>query len=107
MSTNRVMKNRRKKPSVGRVIRVSDEVWKHIAERRAGRRMSWDRFFRNFLGLPDRNGNNVPLIEGWLEVNTGKLYLKQAEAKGAAVMEAAKQRTKAVRKPIRMREIRW
>lgn len=103
----RVLKNkRRKKASKGRVIRVSDEVYKFLNARRLNRTsQSWDQYLRKFLALPDRAGNEQPILEGWIEKRTGKFYLSEAEAAGAAVVEMAKARTKKYLAPIYVREI--
>lgn len=101
----RVLKNRRKKASKGKTLRVSDAVFAHLNKRRNGR--SWDKMLRSAFGLRDRRGNAQPLIEGWIEVNTGTFYLKKNEAYGAAVMEAARAGLKVIKQPIKLREVRW
>lgn len=60
---------------------------------------------RRMFGLPDRKGTEQRLVEGWLEITTGKFYLAEDEARGASVMAAAKAKTKKVNQPIRMREV--
>lgn len=108
MEQERVLKNRRKRASKGKTIRVSDPVLFMLEKRRSnGRKLSWDAFFRRVFGMPDRRGNLAPLVEGWLEVNSGRFYLNKAEANGAAVFESARRKTKNIIKPIRMREVRW
>jgi hypothetical protein len=76
--------------------------------------MSWDRLLRRILGIPDRNGESQLLIEGYLELMTGRFFPKmhgmswsalRADAYETAIMEAARRQTKKVAKPIRMREI--
>ena len=103
-STTRTLPNRRKRASKGRVIRVSDEVWNLLQKKRQGR-LSWDTLLRRMLGLPKRNGEPQPLVEGWLEITTGRFFLDEAEARGEAVMAAARAGTKKVNQPIRMREL--
>lgn len=101
--SERVMRNRRKIVEP-RVIKVSGEVYQFLIRKRdkAG---SWDAFFRRAYGLPDRKGAEQPLVEGFLEINSGKFFLDEDEANGAAVMSAAKRKTKRVDKPIRLREV--
>lgn len=104
--SERVLTNRRRRASKGKPIRVSDLVYNTLQKKRANNsKESWDCLFRRMLGLPDRRGNEQPLVEGWLEITTGQMYIHQADARGAAVMEAAKAKTKKVNKPIRMREV--
>lgn len=55
--------------------------------------------------MPDRKSQASPLVTGWLEVNTGKFYLNRAEARGAAVVAAARKGTKKFHAPIKMREV--
>ena len=102
-------KRKRKRASKGRTLRVSDAVWNYLEKRRTNgaRNLSWDRFLRRVLGLPDRSGSEQPLVEGWLEVATGRFYLRKDEANGAAVVAAAKAGRKVPIKPIRLREVRW
>lgn len=107
----KVLRGRRKKASKGRVIRLSDDVLAYFENKRGDGKTknarSWDEFFRRVFGLPKRSGEEQILVEGWLEINTGLLFLTEAEARGRAVMEAVKQGKKTVAKPIRMREVRW
>lgn len=108
VKNEKVLKNRRKAASRGKVIRVSDTVWNYLNDRRLNSRTSsWDKFFRSVFGLKNRKGEEQPLVTGWLEVNTGRFYLKQAEANGAAVVAAARAGIKKYVRPIKMREIRW
>ena len=87
MGTQRKLPNRRKKPCPGRAIRVSKLVYEMLDKSRRGR--SWDCLFRRMLGLPDRYGVEQPLIEGMLEVHTGMLILKLANASWLEVEETA------------------
>lgn len=100
----KVLKNRRRRASKGSPIRVSDLVRATLEKKRQGR-ASFDALLRKMLGLPKRNGEKQPLVEGWLEITTAKFYLDEAEANGAAVVAAAKNKTKKFNKPIRMREV--
>jgi len=112
MSAERVLPVRRKRANKGRAIRVSMLVHDTLDRRRAGR--SWDAFFRNMLGLPDRAGNERPLVEGMLEAQTGVFVLKLNDASWVEVEEVAykladrvaKQKKRSPMKPIRMREWR-
>lgn len=97
---------RRKKASKGRVIRISDDVYKILNERRLkGLRLSWDEYIRRMIGLPTRKGEPQILLEGFLEKNTGKFFLDEAEARGQSVLEAARKKTKKFLAPIKMREV--
>ena len=100
----KVLRNRRKRASKGSPIRVSDEVRAHLEKKRQGR-TSFDSLLRRMLGLPKRSGEKQPLVEGWLEITTAKFFLDEADANGAAVVAAAKAKTKKINKPIRMREV--
>lgn len=108
----RRLRNRRKRASKGRLIRISDLVYDALNKNRM--RMSWDCLLRRMLGLPDRYGNEQTLIEGLLEQNTGRFFLKRPDVRWSALEEdayevailaAAKARTKRVRAPLRMREL--
>lgn len=101
----RVLRNRRRKASKGKLIRVSDEIYALLNRNRS--RASWDCLLRRIFGLPNRKGEPQPLLIGWLEVNTGQFYLEEAEARGASVMVSAKAKTKKFRQPIKMREVVW
>ncbi len=107
----RKLKQKRKRRSSGRAIRISNAVVAYLEKRRLGIR-SYDALLRRLFGLDDWRGNPQPLAEGVLEVTTGRFYLRtgswdmvEAEANGAAVVAAVKLKTKKVNKPIRMREI--
>ena len=110
----RILSTRRVKPDRGEVIRVSTPVHRALDNQRLNnRKISWDVFFRRFLGMPDRKGRPAtPLIEGYLEVTTGKFFLATSKSKAAlekaeqdayevAIKAAGKKR---VNPPIRMRE---
>lgn len=110
MAARRLRSKRKKRPE-GRAVRLSKLALDYVETRRQGYR-SFDAWFRKQFGLPDWRGNPQPLVEGMLEVTSGRFILKtsdwasvEAEANGAAVVEAAKLKTKRVRKPLRMREI--
>lgn len=107
MKRMKVLPNRRKRASKGRLIRVSDEVFNLLHKKRArfSKRMSWDCLLRRMFGLPTRKGDPQPLVEGWLEVNTGQFYLDEAEARGASVVAAARAKTKKCKQPLRMKEV--
>jgi hypothetical protein len=75
---------------------------------------SFDAYLRRTYGLPDWRGNPQPLVEGYIEVTTGRFFLKtdnggwekaEADAYELAITEAARLKTKKVNKPIRVREI--
>jgi len=68
---------------------------------------------RKVLGIPDRAGNEQRLVEGVLEVLTGKFFLKEPtiawgkveqQAYETGFIAAAKQRRKYVPKPIKLKE---
>ncbi len=103
----KVLRNRKRKPaSKGRVIRVSDDVWKYLQlRRRKDGRESHDCLLRRTFGLDQRNGDPNPLLVGWVEVNTGKFFLDEADARGASIQAAVKRGIRKVDKPIRVREI--
>lgn len=112
VASERKLRNRKRKASVGRVIRVSDPVYETLNTTRKGR--SWDWLMRKLLGLPDRAGNEQVLIEGVLEVLTGKFFLKEPsvawgkveqQAYETGFIAAAKQRRKYVPKPLRLKEL--
>lgn len=114
--SERRLKNRKRKPDAGKVIRISTPVWTKLQDIRLNRRrISWDNFFRKMFGLPDRSGNAQPLIEGYLEVTSGKFFLVTPLIKHQATLKEAEKSAyelaiklapgpHSVRKPIRMRE---
>lgn len=108
----RKLPNRRKRATKGRVIRISDQVYKVLDEQR--KRKSWDSFIRKLLGLEDRQGNSQRLIEGMVETVTGKFILKddhitweklEEKAYEIGILAAAKMKLKRIDKPLRMREL--
>lgn len=110
--SERKLRNRKRRASKGRAIRVSTIVYAHLDKARRGR--SWDAYLRKLFGLPDRAGNNQPLIEGCLEATTGIFVLRLAGATWPEVEETAwkiahraamKQKSKRTQAPIRMREL--
>jgi hypothetical protein len=110
--TNARKRARKRMRDIGQTLRLSHEVFNYLNQRRLNDRTkrapaSWDSFFRRMLGLPTRAGSPQPLVEGWLELDTQVLYLTEREAAGAAVIEAARKRTKRINKPIKMREVRY
>lgn len=103
--SERLLKSRkRRKASKGRVLRVSDAVYSYLNQRRANR--SFDCLLRTIHGLPDREGIPQPLIEGWLEITSGRFFFDEADARGEAVMAAARAKSKTVNKPLKMREVK-
>lgn len=110
--SERKLKNRRRKASKGKAVRVSTLVYDTLDQRRG--RKSWDHFFRRVFGLPDRAGRSQNLVEGMLEVHSGMLLLKMpnttwAEAEETAYKLADKVAAKKkvnMMPPLRMREIR-
>lgn len=110
--SERKLKSRKKKASKGKSIRVSDLVYETLNKSRHGR--SWDNILRKMLGLPDRAGNDQILIEGMLEVMTGKFFLKtpgqswekiEEDAYEISILTAAKFNSKRISKPLKMREL--
>lgn len=108
----RKLPTRKRKAKKGKSIRVSDLVFETLDKTRRGK--SWDSLFRKLLGLPDRAGNDQILVEGMLEVTTGKFFLKlqdstwdqlEEDAYEVAIINAAKQKSKRVARPIKMREL--
>jgi hypothetical protein len=109
--SERRLRTRKRKASSGRAVRLSNALLDFLEPRRRGLR-SYDAYFRRVFGLPDWKGDPQQLLEGCLEVTTGRFFPKttgwdQAEedAYEVAILEAAKKKTKKVNKPIRMREI--
>ncbi len=111
----KLLKNRkRKKASKGKPIRLSDLVLGVLDKQRQNNtKLSYDAYLRKLLGLPKRgneaqwieDGRPMYVLEGWVEVNTQKFYLDEADANGAAVLEAAKRKRKKFDKPVRVREV--
>lgn len=108
----RKLPSRKKKASKGRAIRVSDAVYDTLDGQRKKR--SWDWLLRRMLGLDDRAGNPQPLIEGMVEVLTGRFFLLtpektwedvETDAYELAIITAAKQKLKRVPRPLKMREL--
>src|SRR3990167_4237511 len=86
----RKLRSRRKLFSKGKAIRVSDLVYKTLDDSR--RELSWDQHLRKLLGLPDRSGTEQPLVEGMLEVLTGKFFLKTPDKDWATLEQDAYER---------------
>lgn len=106
MKTRKLPSRKRKKASKGRVIRVSDAVYNHLNKQRLNRtKQSWDCYLRKLLGLPDREGNETPLLEGWIDKHTGKFFLDEAEARGASVLAMTKKKSKKFLAPIHVKEV--
>lgn len=108
----RKLPSRRKRANMGHVIRVSSLVYDTLDTLRS--RRSWDWLLRRMLGLQDRAGNAQPLIEGMLETQTGKFFLRtgnepwsklEEDAYEIAIIDAAKGKSKRVSRPLRMREL--
>lgn len=108
----RKLQSRRRRADKGKSIRVSTALFKIIDKSRRGK--SWDSFFRILFGIPDRAGNEQPLIEGMLETMTGRFFLKlpdkpwdklEEDAYEIAIMTAAKRGAKRVSRPLKMREL--
>lgn len=100
--SERKLRNRQKRASKGKIIRVSDAVFRSLNQTR--NRRSWDDYLRWLLGLPNRNGIIVPLIEGALDTATGVFVLKTG-AEWTEVLDLAARITSGSR-PVRMRELR-
>lgn len=108
----RRLRTKRKRRYSGKAIRLSNDLLAWMDARRRGHR-SYDAFLRRYFGMPDWRGTPQPLIEGVLETTSGQFFLRtgtwaqaEAVARGAAVVEAARRRTRKVNKPLRMRELR-
>lgn len=115
----RKLRNRRKRFSKGRVLRVSDLVYATLTQemrRNHDEKLSWDCALRRLLGLPDREGRAQPLIKGILEQSTGRFLPKAPEQSWNALEEdayelalvanaAAWPAVKFVPKPLRFREL--
>jgi|SRR5690606_32047804 len=96
----------RARASKGKTIRLSDEVIA-VLRKHQGRR-SFDVILRDLLGLPQRvKAEHKPLLTGYVVPETGEFFLTEGEARGAAVVAAAKAGRNKVSKPIRVREVRW
>lgn len=100
-----------KAKTTDRIIRTSLPVWDYLDARRKvranGRKESWDSYFRRAHGFPTRRGRKPqPVLEGWVLPNSGRVVWGSAsEARGLAVVEAAKKKTKTPERPVRMREV--
>ena len=108
----RKLRSRRRKSTKGKEIRISNLVYSTLNKYRKGH--SWDALFRKLLGLPDRAGNEQPLVEGMLETMTGKFFLKlpdikwdklEEDAYEIAILTAARRGAKRVSRPLKMREL--
>ncbi len=109
----RKLPTRKRKFTKGKAVRVSDLVYSTLDKKRYGK--SWDAMFRRMLGLPDRRGVILPLVEGMLEVMTGIFVLKLEGTSWSEVEETAFKLADAVAKkkdlptyrpPLKMRELR-
>lgn len=98
-----VSRKRKRKPNFGHRIAISDEVHAFLEKKRQGK--SWDAWLRKAFGLPKRNGDKQPIIEGYVETTTGRFFLDEQDAYEVAIMSAAKAGTKKVNKPMKVREI--
>lgn len=100
----KVLKFKRKKISKGRVIRISDQVFTFLEKKRAARGISFDNLLRKIFGIPKRDGSPNPILVGWLEITTGRFFLDEGEARGAACIAAARAKSKRPNAPVKMRE---
>lgn len=98
----KVLRNRSKRASKGRNIRVSDAVFKFLNKSRGKR--SWDVHLRILFGLPDRAGTLQNLVIGFIDVATGKFFFDEKDAYEVAILEAARNKHR-VHRPLRVREI--
>lgn len=104
MSERILPSRKRKRASPGKRIAISDTVYDMLQKKRQAK-MSWDCLFRRMLGLPTRQGASQPLIEGFVEITTGRFFVEERDAYEVAILEAAKAKTKKVNKPLRVREV--
>lgn len=112
-AVERKLPSRRKRRKYkGRTLRVSCFLYDELDRLRRGK--SWDALLRKVFGLPDRTGNEQPLVEGMLETMTGTFLLRidgkdwsqlEEDAYELAIITAAKRAVKRVSKPLRMREL--
>lgn len=90
----------------GHVIRVSDDVWRMLRAEREEPSESIDSVLRRLFGMPDRRGCPQPLLEVWLEQYSGQTFADEADAKGAAAIQAARRKRRNISQhPIKLREI--
>lgn len=108
----RNLPTRRRRANKGKRVALSMPVYAAIDKIRAGR--SFDSYFRHMLGLPDRRGYTLPLVEGMLETISGTFILKLEDTTWNEIEETAfkladsisvKKKVK-FEKPIKMRELR-
>lgn len=101
-----LMPGRKLKPNrdKGEPTRLSNEV-RIALKKRARNKESFDSILRRMLGLPDRNGRPQILQVFWLLPSRLIAKRTQAEAKGEAVLLAAREgKKKIMESPIKVIE---
>ena len=95
-----------KKASKGKVIRISEELHDHLREKWNQNTASWDDFLRHILGIKRRRKQfQNPTLTIWYLKETNRGFRTLADARGEAVMNAARARRKDVEEPVKLREI--
>lgn len=98
-------RRRRQAKDRGEVVRLSRQVVAHI-KRKSKDKESVDATLRRLLGLPDKDGKAPALAEYFvLTQPVLSAFLKEEQARGAAVMIAARAKKKKAEAPVRVREV--
>jgi len=97
---------RQAREKYGKAVRISKDVKTYLEKRQRGTE-SYDATLRRLFGLPDRKGNAQPLRTLWIVPNgTAPIArLTQAEARGDAIVLAAKRGIKKAEQVIQVQEV--
>ena len=100
------MSKRKKKAIPGKVIKISQELYRSIRGR-SDEKKSMDSLLRFKLGLPSRKGDVQKFRKFWILRNpTVKVFDKLKDARGEAVLRAVRGGSERVERPMKLREIR-
>lgn len=92
-----------KQPKDGKIIRVSDVLY-HTLDSRKPESVSWDAFLRKAFNIPARKRKGLVVKYLWVLESTKQIFESLAEARGAAVVNAAAKGSRETEKPLRFKE---
>lgn len=96
-----------RKRKKSKVIRVSEEVYKTLQARgKKMRKKTMNEVLRKVLGLPSEHyPERRKAKDFWLLPSALRIFRKQGEARGEAIVEAIKKGRKRAESPVRVREV--
>ena len=101
-------KRKRRAPDKGKPIRLSSTVIRQLMKyqrtKEQGKAESFDSILRRLFGLPTRGGQEQLLKTIWIVPGVPKIYEDEADAAGAAVLDAVTKKRKKTKKVKQFRE---